>query len=34
VLKAFKGIVLTVVQLPDQTIRHVTPLSKLQRWIL
>ncbi|HSG15349.1 MAG TPA: hypothetical protein VLE70_03370 [Anaerolineae bacterium] len=33
-LKAFKGIVLTVVQLPDQTIRHVTPLSKLQRWIL
>jgi transposase len=33
-LKAFRGITLTVVQLPDQTIRHVTPLSDLQRRIL
>jgi transposase len=33
-LKAFRGITLTVVQLPDQTIRHVTPLSELQRRIL
>lgn len=33
-LKAFRGITLTVVHLPDQTIRHVTPLSQLQRRIL
>ena len=33
-LKAFRGITLTVVRLPDQTIRHVTPLSSLQRRIL
>lgn len=33
-LKAFHGITLTVVQLPDQTIRHVTSLSELQRRIL
>lgn len=33
-LKAFRGITLTVVHLPDQTIRHVTPLSELQRRIL
>lgn len=33
-LKAFRGITLTVVRLPEQTIRHVTPLSDLQRRIL
>ena len=33
-LKAFRGITPTVVQLPDQVIRHVTPLSGLQRRIL
>ena len=33
-LKAFRGITLTMVHLPDQTIRHVTPLSELQRRIL
>jgi transposase len=33
-LKAFRGITLNVVQLPDQMIRHVTPLSQLQRRIL
>jgi len=33
-LKAFQGITLTVVQLPEQVIRHVTPLSELQRRIL
>jgi len=33
-LKAFRGITLTVVHLPDQTIRHVTPLSQLQQRIL
>ena len=33
-LKAFRGITLTVVCLPEQTIRHVTPLSDLQRRIL
>lgn len=33
-LKAFRGITLTVVQLPHQTIRHVTPLSELQQRIL
>jgi transposase len=33
-LKAFRGITLTIVQLPEQVIRHVTPLSELQRHIL
>lgn len=33
-LKAFRGITLTVVHLPHQTIRHVTPLSELQQRIL
>jgi transposase len=33
-LKAFRGITLTVVHLPDRTIHHVTPLSELQRRIL
>jgi transposase len=33
-LKAFRGITLTMVQLPDQKIRHVTPLSELQQRIL
>lgn len=33
-LKAFRGITLTVVHLPQQTIRHITPLSGLQRRIL
>ena len=33
-LKAFRGITLTVVQLPEQTIRHIRPLSELQRRIL
>jgi len=33
-LKAFRGIVLTVVRLPGQTIRHITPLTDLQRRIL
>ncbi len=33
-LKAFNGITLTVVRLPEQTIRHVTALSALQRRIL
>ena len=33
-LRAFRGITLTIVHLPDQTIRHVTPLSQLQRRIL
>jgi len=34
-LKAFKGVTLTLVELSDQTtIRHVTPLSELQRQIL
>jgi len=33
-LRAFRGITLTVVHLPDQTIGHVTPLSELQRRIL
>jgi transposase len=33
-LKAFKGITLTVVPLPEQTIRHITPLSSLQKRIL
>lgn len=33
-LQAFKGITLTVVQMPGQTIRHITPLNDLQRRIL
>lgn len=33
-LRALRGITLTVVYLPDRTIRHVTPLSQLQRRIL
>jgi len=33
-LKAFHGITLSIVRLPDRTIRHVTPLSALQRRIL
>jgi transposase len=33
-LKAFRGVTLTIVHLPDQTIRHVTPLSDLQQRIL
>jgi transposase len=33
-LKAFKGITRTVVHLPEQTIRHTTPLSSLQKRIL
>lgn len=33
-LKAFRGTTLTVVHLPGQAIRHVTPLSPLQRRIL
>lgn len=33
-LEAFEGITLTVVHMPAGTIRHVTPLSELQRRIL
>ena len=33
-LKAFRGITLTIVRLPDRTIRHMTPLSETQRRIL
>jgi transposase len=33
-LEAFRDITLTVIQEPDQTRRHLTPLSKLQRRIL
>jgi transposase len=33
-LEAFQEITLTVIELPQQTFRHVTPLSPLQRWIL
>jgi transposase len=33
-LRSFKEITLTVVRLPDQAIRHITPLSDLQRRIL
>ena len=33
-LKAFRGTTLTVVKLPSQTFRHVTPLSELQKCIL
>lgn len=34
VLRSFRDITLSVVRLPDQTIRHITPLSQLQRHIL
>jgi len=33
-LQAFKGIDLAIVELPDQSIRHVTPLTELQNRIL
>jgi transposase len=33
-LRAFRGITLTIVQLPNQTIRHITSLSELQQRIL
>jgi transposase len=33
-LQAFKGIDLTIVEMPDQSIRHVTPLSELHDRIL
>jgi transposase len=33
-LRAFKEITLTVVSMPDQRIRHITPLNALQRRIL
>jgi transposase len=33
-LEAFQEITLTVIELPQQTFRHVTPLSPLQRWSL
>jgi hypothetical protein len=33
-LKAFKGITLALVCLPDQVISHITPLSELQKKIL
>lgn len=33
-LRTFRNVVLTIVRLPGQTIRHVTPLSDLQRRIL
>lgn len=33
-LKAFRGITLSIVRLPDRTIRPITPLSELQRRIL
>jgi transposase len=33
-LRAFQGITLTIVHLPNQAIRHVTPLSELQQRIL
>jgi transposase len=33
-LKAFRGSTLTIVQLPERVIRHVTPLSELQQRIL
>jgi hypothetical protein len=33
-LHSFEGITLTVIHLPQETIRHVTPLSQLQRTIL
>jgi transposase len=33
-LEAFQEITLTVIELPQQTFRHVTPLSPMQRRIL
>ena len=33
-LKAFRGITLNVIQLPGQTVRHITPLSALHQRIL
>ncbi|MBA4380644.1 MAG: hypothetical protein C0393_08225 [Anaerolinea sp.] len=33
-LKTFDNVTLTIVQLPDQTIRHITPLTPLQTRIL
>jgi transposase len=33
-LRAFKGIHLSIIDLPDQHIRHVTPLTELQNRIL
>jgi transposase len=33
-LRAFKGITLALIELPEQSIRHVTPLSPLQNRIL
>jgi transposase len=33
-LHAFHGITLTIIHLPDQTVRHLTPLSSLQARIL
>ena len=33
-LKTFDDVTLTIVHLPDQTIRHITPLSTLQTRIL
>ena len=33
-LKAFKGITLTIICMKDQIIRHLTPLSELQKEIL
>lgn len=34
VLEAFRDVTLTVVALPNQVIRHLTPLSALQRRLL
>jgi transposase len=33
-LRAFRGITLTILHLPDQRIRYVTPLSQLEQRIL
>ncbi|PJB64240.1 MAG: hypothetical protein CO094_13560, partial [Anaerolineae bacterium CG_4_9_14_3_um_filter_57_17] len=33
-LKTFDDVTLTIVHLPDQTIRHITPLTPLQTRIL
>ena len=33
-LRAFKDIDFSIVELPEQTIVHITPLSELQRYIL
>lgn len=33
-LKAFEGITLTIIHMKDQIIRHLTPLSELQKEIL